>query len=187
MEWSFESLFGRSLEHHCAIAESSRILIEKLSQTVTDVTPMPLSTLTTKSTRHLTWAVFDLTKGLPVNTTRLNVSWRHKKPEEPVPFKPPLLQVDRYLVGYGEEHGAIKVRFTNISPRILKIHYHEHLPWFMRVYMHTLRLLMNGEPRDGMFIYSLYLVLIFRRCVRFIETNSFSTGQRSATSFYFGA
>lgn len=57
----------------------------------------------------------------------------------------PLLYADRSLMGYGQEHGRVQAILTNPSPDAeVEFVYMESLPWFMRVYLHTLDATIDG-------------------------------------------
>lgn len=52
----------------------------------------------------------------------------------------PLLYAERSLTGHGFERGGIQTIFTNPSPDAeVEFVYMESLPWFMRIYLHTLQ------------------------------------------------
>jgi phosphatidylinositol glycan class T len=50
----------------------------------------------------------------------------------------PLLYADRSFTGYGQEHGGVQAILTNPSDEEVEFVYLESLPWFMRIYLHTL-------------------------------------------------
>lgn len=56
--------------------------------------------------------------------------------DTPVPTTP--FFVDRRLTGHGEQHGGLAVTLTNHGAKPVRCIYLDILPWFMRVYMHTL-------------------------------------------------
>lgn len=58
--------------------------------------------------------------------------------EELVKPETPLLYAERSLTGYGQEHGGVQAILTNPSDTEVEFVYLESLPWFMRVYLHTL-------------------------------------------------
>ncbi len=61
------------------------------------------------------------TKGLEVN-----------EPETPILF------AERSFTGHGQEHGGVQAILTNPSDEEVEFVYMESLPWFMRIYLHTL-------------------------------------------------
>lgn len=50
----------------------------------------------------------------------------------------PLLYAERSFTGHGQEHGGVQAILTNPNPHDVEFVYLESLPWFMRVYLHTL-------------------------------------------------
>lgn len=50
----------------------------------------------------------------------------------------PILFAERSLTGYGQEHGGVQAILTNPSDEEVEFVYMESLPWFMRIYLHTL-------------------------------------------------
>lgn len=52
----------------------------------------------------------------------------------------PPLYVSRSLTGYGQDRGGLRTVFKNPSSHAIKAIYFESLPWFMRVYLSTLKL-----------------------------------------------
>ncbi|PNP39690.1 hypothetical protein TGAMA5MH_08361 [Trichoderma gamsii] len=54
------------------------------------------------------------------------------KPETPV------LYAERSFTGHGQEHGGVQAILTNPGDDSVEFVYMESLPWFMRVYLHTL-------------------------------------------------
>lgn len=46
--------------------------------------------------------------------------------------------VSRSLTGYGQDKGGSRTVFKNLSNSTVRLVYFESLPWFMRVYLHTL-------------------------------------------------
>ncbi|KAL7941187.1 GPI transamidase component PIG-T [Trichoderma barbatum] len=70
------------------------------------------------------------------------------KPEPPVAgesvplgiVKPetPVLYAERSFTGHGQEHGGMQAILTNPGDDTVEFVYMESLPWFMRVYLHTL-------------------------------------------------
>ena len=50
----------------------------------------------------------------------------------------PLLYAERSFTGYGQEHGGVQAILTNPGDEDVEFVYMESLPWFMRIYVHTL-------------------------------------------------
>ncbi|KAI0888089.1 Gpi16 subunit, GPI transamidase component [Annulohypoxylon maeteangense] len=73
----------------------------------------------------------------------------HAKPDgsdEIVEPETPLLYAERSFTGHGYERGGVRTILTNPSPDTeVEFVYMESLPWFMRIYLHTLRAHLDGE------------------------------------------
>jgi len=50
----------------------------------------------------------------------------------------PLLYAERSFTGHGQQHGGVQAILTNPNQYDVEFVYLESLPWFMRVYLHTL-------------------------------------------------
>ncbi|KAL9084895.1 MAG: hypothetical protein Q9165_007848 [Trypethelium subeluteriae] len=64
-------------------------------------------------------------------------------PEQQLSAKPPIerprMYASRSFTGNGQERGGVRTVITNNSPQSVSLSYLESLPWFMKVYLHTLR------------------------------------------------
>ena len=57
---------------------------------------------------------------------------------------PPPLHAHRYLTGYGQEMGGITCHLYNNDPiNSVRVLYLETVPWFVRLYLHTLEVTNN--------------------------------------------
>ncbi|KAN0120405.1 GPI transamidase-like protein component Gpi16 [Hyaloscypha variabilis] len=64
---------------------------------------------------------------------------------EKAPLEQPLLYAERSFIGYGQERGGVQAILTNPSPtEAVDFVYMESLPWFMKLYLHTLKAKING-------------------------------------------
>ncbi|KAL6852496.1 Subunit of the glycosylphosphatidylinositol transamidase complex-like protein [Amphichorda felina] len=67
-----------------------------------------------------------------------NLGGNDKSTKEIVKPETPLLYAERSFTGYGQEHGGVQAILTNPSDEEVEFVYMESLPWFMRIYLHTL-------------------------------------------------
>lgn len=75
--------------------------------------------------------------------------------KERAPLEQPLLYAERSFTGYGQERGGVQAILTNPSKTdAVDFVYMESLPWFMKLYLHTLKAKINGK--DGDFIKEMY-------------------------------
>jgi GPI-anchor transamidase subunit T len=66
--------------------------------------------------------------------------------DETVQPEKPLLYAERSFTGYGQEAGGVQSILTNPSPdTAVEFVYMESLPWFMRIYLHTLQARVQGS------------------------------------------
>ncbi|KAI1632889.1 Gpi16 subunit [Biscogniauxia mediterranea] len=65
--------------------------------------------------------------------------------DELVEPETPLLYAERSFTGHGQERGGVQSILTNPSPDTeVEFIYMESLPWFMRIYLHTLKTRIEG-------------------------------------------
>ncbi|KAK3693244.1 GPI transamidase component PIG-T [Podospora appendiculata] len=61
----------------------------------------------------------------------------------------PLLYAERSFTGHGQERGGVQTILRNPSPdKEVEFIYMESLPWFMRIYLHTIQARIEGGPSD---------------------------------------
>ena len=76
---------------------------------------------------------------------------------ERAPLEQPLLYAERSFIGYGQERGGVQAILTNPSPtESVEFVYMESLPWFMKLYLHTLKAKINGKDNDEDVIQEMY-------------------------------
>ncbi|KAH8587118.1 GPI transamidase-like protein component Gpi16 [Bisporella sp. PMI_857] len=77
---------------------------------------------------------------------------------EKAPLEQPLLYAERSFIGYGQERGGVQAILTNPSPtEAVDFVYMESLPWFMKLYLHTLKAkLSNGSASSDNVIQEMY-------------------------------
>jgi GPI-anchor transamidase subunit T len=75
--------------------------------------------------------------------------------KERATLEQPLLYAERSFTGYGQERGGVQTILANPSKTdTIDFVYMESLPWFMKLYLHTLKAKINGA--DGDFIKEMY-------------------------------
>ncbi|MCJ1316283.1 Subunit of the glycosylphosphatidylinositol transamidase complex-like protein [Xylographa vitiligo] len=66
------------------------------------------------------------------------------------PIHPPPLYAERSITGHGQERGGVQTLLTNPSPDTsVEFVYLESLPWFMKPYLHTLKVLLPGDGKQS--------------------------------------
>lgn len=57
----------------------------------------------------------------------------------------PPIKVSRSLTGYSQDRGGMRIKLNNPANEPIKVVFFETLPWFMRVYLHTLKVSGAGQ------------------------------------------
>ncbi|KAI9916097.1 hypothetical protein PsorP6_007311 [Peronosclerospora sorghi] len=59
-----------------------------------------------------------------------------------------VVSVHRFLTGYGQVRGGIVVQLKNNHPScMMRVTYHDVIPWYLRVYCHTFRVTASGGKK----------------------------------------
>jgi phosphatidylinositol glycan class T len=90
--------------------------------------------------------VFELEKNKSLN---IAVEWNSKEPDYRNPHKAPL-RTYRRIGGSGQERGTLLVDFINDSNYPTEIKYFESIPWILKMYLHTLKV-VDENNSSGIF------------------------------------
>ncbi len=138
--WSFDHLFGRQIERICPLTkESSSITIHY------DESERP-----TPEEWNLAGEdpIAKVLRYRGPGTKRQNIGISYKGdivPNGTLPESP--LLATRYITGSGQEKGTVFTVMKNTSDLTLKVTVLEVLPWYMKLYLHTLvTKCSNGSP-----------------------------------------
>uniref|UniRef100_A0A3Q3WKP3 Uncharacterized protein n=1 Tax=Mola mola TaxID=94237 RepID=A0A3Q3WKP3_MOLML len=156
-EWSLFKMFSRTLTEACPLASSSKIYI--------DITDNPqgeqfeLSPATSLLSQAVvlgdrrTFSVYDLTQRITFGTVHsLNLLIRWKSSEGHT--LRPLLHAERYVAGYGLHVGEIHtVMYNNHPYRSFPVMLLELVPWYLRLYIHTLTVTSKGKENTPSYIH----------------------------------
>lgn len=143
-DWSLRKLYGQGLNGACNLAESSKLYLD-----ITDVeyslSPEPTGTI--KSVRGGTTSVYNVYEIDRSNPNRMfNMAIIDKKDFNIISnVQSPPLHANRFILGVGQERGKIVTRLTNTHWASLNVVLLENIPWFVPIYLHTLKLDINGE------------------------------------------
>lgn len=138
-DWSIRKLFGQGLNGACLLSSSSKIYLD-----ITDkdfiITPAPLNTVTSKrGGSESTYAEYDV-KRLTKVSKLMNIAIVNAKQKTIPIVSPPPLYAKRFLQGTGKERGKIVNQITNSHWASLNLVVMENIPWFVPIYLHTLKL-----------------------------------------------
>ncbi|KIK81784.1 hypothetical protein PAXRUDRAFT_832609 [Paxillus rubicundulus Ve08.2h10] len=142
-DWSFQSLFDRSIDAACPVSSRSTARVVIPDDDGYRLSPELL--LGDKS-----MAIYDLTSQVPLDISML---WPN---EHPFPFPPthtgPLapLSIKRALHGFSQTHGVLSVALSNNEYGDITIGYLETLPALVTLWMHTIKAEVRGTQRDDL-------------------------------------
>jgi phosphatidylinositol glycan class T len=150
-DWSFSSLFDRTLTDTCAVAGDTRVDVRLPHGSEDAATLRPLD-----DWQKMRWAdqmvhALELYKGgavcLPID---VSLRWKDQGAllnELQTLLTPvaaahlaaePAVSIKRVMSGYGQERGSIGVLISNPLPTSTSAVWLEELPWWIRLYVHTL-------------------------------------------------
>lgn len=146
-DWSMRKMFGQGLNGASEMAASSTVYVD-ISDEKFRLTPHPtrvISSLRGGTTTHL--AVYDVKAEFPHQMFSVAAVYDENDNSVPV-FQSPPLYANRFLLGIGQERGKIVTKITNTHWTPLNVILQENLPWFVPVYLHTLRITIAGSGKD---------------------------------------
>ena len=151
--WSIIKLFGSSLKEECKIATKCQIFIDITHNDTSNpytLTPTPEKTIKKKvldETRI--FAAYDVKRILGnnknLNISRFNIASTSKKEHEYQTLVSPPISASRFITGYGLTSGGITCRIENNSGEKFRIVYLDIIPWYLRMYLHTLKVQNDKE------------------------------------------
>lgn len=134
-------MFGQGLTGGCFLAKTSKVYLDVTNQDF-DITPNPTRLLTSQRGGSITkYAEFDL-KLRHRNDGSFNIAAvsREKNPKIVNVIAPPPLFAKRFILGVGQEHGKIVTKVTNTHWAGLNVIFQENIPWFVPIYLHSLKI-----------------------------------------------
>ncbi|KAJ6498884.1 GPI transamidase component PIG-T [Mycena sanguinolenta] len=136
-DWSFSSLFDRTVDYACPVAASSRVVVTLPVREPYSIHPEPASNANNRG-------VFPITEqSLPLD---VGMHWLNPFQHATISAQGPL-SVRRMLRGVAQSHGTLAVSIMNPSSAAVRVVYLETLPWIVHLYLHTLELVVDGVPR----------------------------------------
>lgn len=141
-DWSLSQIFGHSLKGTCPLAEHS------VDSVCIDVPHSRTVYASQASHEHKDESghkrCFQLSPDVD-----FELVLPKQDAVEKSPLEQPKLYAERTFVGYGQERGGLQVILTNPSPaEDVDFVYMESLPWFMKIYLHTLTASIEGSKED---------------------------------------
>jgi len=150
-EFGFDYLFGRPVRNACPAASSSTVHVD-----LSDEGKDSRYTLEPAESHHFSVdgrsAVFDVSN-LP-KPLYVGMKWpvMHQEGfQYPMSFEPAPVLFERINSGFGLERARLGVEIRNYQLSDTTATWLEEWPWWIKVYMHTLQVTIDGQPvpRDG--------------------------------------
>lgn len=147
--WSIRRLFGQGILGSCPLAKSSTVYVDTSSNSSLpfDLSPQPDE------------FVYSVRGGYETKFAKYNVA------NEPLSLyasylenakvlinSPPVLHANQYLTGYGQEFGGIVTKVYNNHWNVIDVVVLQNIPWYIPIYLHTLKINSNGEILKPLFI-----------------------------------
>ncbi|CUM55684.1 unnamed protein product [Debaryomyces tyrocola] len=145
--WDLETVFGRTINGPALIGDSKTTSINieidsnfwetdviKSSGASSDVSTLSMS----PGSKSIEYFVDEPCK--------YNFNFTSSDSQKTAPIETPPLHVYRSLTGYSQDQGGFRVVLSNPSPtESIDFIYFETLPWYMRLYLHTLTMTVKDE------------------------------------------
>ncbi|ODA80845.1 hypothetical protein RJ55_03805 [Drechmeria coniospora] len=134
--WDFIDLFGRYMRGTCPLADAE---VPPVCLHVPDALDV-YSSMDVQEIRRSDGMsrCFVMTADNEFSLILAKPAMEAAKMREVVPPERPLLFAERSFTGHGQEHGGVQTILTNPGDGEVEFVYMESLPWFMRIYLHTL-------------------------------------------------
>ncbi|KAI8609329.1 GPI transamidase component PIG-T [Chytriomyces sp. MP71] len=130
-DWSLKFLFDKEIAGLCPVAEDGTDILVTLPKKE----GFSWEGVAQPERQGEFWKI-PLKLGKPLN---FGVRYSDPTPDRSANAKAAQpIQLHRHLTGYGRERGGITFRLTNTSPHPKTVTHLEVLPWFLKLYLHTL-------------------------------------------------
>ena len=168
-DWSIRKLFGQGLNGACVLSSSSKIYLDVTNKDF-QITPEAHRRFISKKggSEHefIEYDIQSLQKNKMFNLAVVN-----KKEKTIAISHPPPLYVKRFLLGTGKERGKIVTQITNSHWASLNIVVLENIPWFVPVYLHSLKLTVGDkeiQPIAVKYIPGWFCFTFMKHCLNLI-------------------
>ncbi|KAK0492227.1 Gpi16 subunit GPI transamidase component [Armillaria luteobubalina] len=143
-DWSFSTLFDRTIERTCPVAQSSIVDVVLPRGALYSITPEPPRIDKTLAFYDLT----NLSEALDV-TLKWASDFTYALDSPEIASIP--ISVRRTLRGASQDRGQLSLVIKNNAPSSLQVFYLETMPWIVQFYLHTMRVSSDtGGKRDNL-------------------------------------
>ncbi|KAF7327835.1 GPI transamidase component GPI16 [Mycena kentingensis (nom. inval.)] len=136
-DWSFTSMFDRTIQRACPVADSSSIAVSLPFGVPYSISPEP-------SAVEDGTAMFDVGQ---INPLDVALHWPAGFEYSAKPLSETPLSIRRTLKGSTQDNGALSVVIRNDEDKAVEIGYLETMPWIVQFYLHTMTLKVDGVSR----------------------------------------
>ncbi|KAF2368481.1 GPI transamidase component PIG-T [Trinorchestia longiramus] len=143
-DFTLRHLYSSKIFSVCPLAHKSMVYIDLTGnedESKFSLTPPPERIAESGGERgslsYRAYALYDLRTILHTTRDTFDVAVRFPKRHVYGIIPAPPLLATRYIAGYGEEGGSIRVVLTNNGIQNVSVVYLELLPWYLRLYLHT--------------------------------------------------
>ena len=137
--WSLKEIFGRPISRSCDPDGSTSTDIPIVWLNVPQERSVALLS-TDRTELHPEHLIGDhRTFSLPSSGRDFDLVLPKQQIPHPLRLSSPPVQAARSITGYGQERGGLQTTITNPNDETLEIVYLESLPWFMKLFLHTLK------------------------------------------------
>lgn len=144
--WTLKEIFGRPISQSCSLDDES-----STDPTIWLNVPRERSVVLLSTDRpgpHPDAVTDDYRSyRLPPSGRDFDIILPKQQIPRPIDLPSPPLHAARSITGYGQERGGIQTTLSNPNDSPLEVVYLESLPWFMKVYLHTLK--ASISPTDA--------------------------------------
>ncbi|XP_055333755.1 GPI transamidase component PIG-T-like [Paramacrobiotus metropolitanus] len=147
LNWSLRDLLEIDVDSGCPLATHSLVYVNQ-SMKSRGMVFYPAPTYFTVAHEE-DIAVYDLRNTITFPKPQRNIGGKSSHAMDYTHTQSPFLEVHRYVSGVGQQYGGIKCLMKNNNPDVpVTVSYMEIVPWFLRLYFHTIRLqdLEKGTP-----------------------------------------
>lgn len=145
--WSVRKFFGMGIRGACPLATLSNVYIDisnNNTNQVYELMPPPSAKIVSLRGGQLNEiAVYDIrslsSKGI------FNIEVLYNTAHTAGLNYPPILYANRYVIGYGQERGSLVTKIYNNYWQTLNIILLESIPWYLPVYLHSVKITCGTE------------------------------------------
>ncbi|KAF5298449.1 hypothetical protein FQR65_LT01228 [Abscondita terminalis] len=139
--WSVRKLFGQGILGSCPLAKSSTVYVDASSN---DSFPFQLSPQPDEFFRSSRGGYDTSFAKYTITDEPLALAANYIDKPSVAINSPPALHANQYLTGYGQELGGIVTKLYNNHWNTLDVVVLQNIPWYVPIYLHTLKIISNG-------------------------------------------